>query len=551
VYNNNGSATAQSTGNGLPAQVRNLTISNTANTTLTAPSSVAQVLAITSSGAFNPNSQTLTLLSNATGTALLANLGGGQVSGSLTVQRYIDPSRNAGLGYRHLAAPVFAATVAAFGSGGTTPVVNSAYNSAANPNAVTPFPTVFSYDQSRLATSPATTLAAFDKGWVSPASLTDAASLAFTGFTVQLPGASTLSFVGQVAQTGGTIPMSRTSGATAADAGFNLIGNPYASPLDFSTIPASQRTNLDAAYYIFESTSQYGGSYRSYVNGIGTSSLIGTAQGFFMRVSSGSTSGSLALTNANRATTYGQQAPVRRTASLRPLVQLDLAGQNLADAFYAYAETGATAGFDGEYDAAKLPNTHGLNLSTTRGTTEPLAIDGRAAFTAATSFPLTVGVPAAGTYTFTAAQLANLPAGLTAYLYDAATGSSTALSAGSVYSFQVSAAQAATPVAGRFTLQFSPAAPLAAAPAALAAQVSIFPNHAHEQVTVSLPGIAGATAVQAELLNALGQVVRRQETALPAAGTAFGLPTAGLAPGVYVLRLTAGTTLITKRLTIQ
>ncbi|GAB3585324.1 hypothetical protein [Hymenobacter daeguensis] len=57
--------------------------------------------------------------------------------------------------------------------------------------------------------------------------------------------------------------------------------------------------------------------------------LIGSSQVFFVRVSAGKTSGSLTLNNANRVTTYAQQAPVRRgAADTRPQLQLMLAGTN-------------------------------------------------------------------------------------------------------------------------------------------------------------------------------------------------------------------------------
>ncbi|MBF9221452.1 LamG-like jellyroll fold domain-containing protein [Hymenobacter ruricola] len=546
VYNG---TVAQVTGNGLPAQVRNLTSTNSSALTLSQAVSVAQVLTL-NTGNLNLSGRVLTLLSNASGTALVANLGSGFINGTtVTVQRYIDDSLNPGLGYRHLAAPVAGATVAAFGSGGTTPVVNNVYNLAADPGSVNPFPTIYRYDQSRLATSPATTLSAFDKGWVSPVALGDAAPLATTGFTVQLPGASTLSFTGQVGNGFGGITLGRNSGATAADAGLNLIGNPYPSPLDFSTITAAQRNNMDAAFYVFESNSQYGGNYRTYINGAGVSSLVGTAQAFFVRVTAGQTSGSLTLDNSNRITTYAQQAPVRRTAETRPLVQLDLQGANgLADAFIAYAESGATAGFDGEYDAPKLTNSSGLNLSSTATTGERLAIEGRPEFLASTVLPLQVGVPAAGTYTLTAAQLLNLPAGLDAYLRDAQTGQVVNLRTQPSYAFTVSNASAL--ITGRFELVFSAQGVLATAPAALAAQVAVYPNPATATAFVELPAALGRTAVAAELVDALGRAV--QTLSLPAQGAAaHRLDLAKLATGVYALHLKTSAGVIVKKLVVQ
>ena len=63
--------------------------------------------------------------------------------------------------------------------------------------------------------------------------------------------------------------------------------------------------------------------------------------------------------------------------------------------------------------------------------------------------------------------------------------------------------------------------------------------------------MAQTNVVQAELLNALGQVVRRQEAALPATGTQLLIEMANLATGVYTLRLRAGTTTLAKRIILQ
>jgi hypothetical protein len=93
--------------------------------------------------------------------------------------------------------------------------------------------------------------------------------------------------------------------------------------------------------------------------------------------------------------------------------------------------------------------------------------------------------------------------------------------------------------------------PLATASALLSAGVSVYPNPAHESFTVQVPAVASAKSVQAELLNALGQVVRKQSAALPAAGTQFTVPTTDLATGVYTLRLRAGDAVLTKRVVIN
>ncbi len=561
-YNGNG---PQITGSGLPSQVRNLGIANEDDVTLSQATSVVQTLVLADDGDLVLNGQALTLLSSASGTALIENRGLGEVDGAATIQRYIDPSLNpstaanpGGKGYRHYSSPVQNTTVADLATTNFTPVLTQSYNTSATPGTTTPFPNVFGYDQSRLATV-SSNYSAFDKGWVVPAAAT-AALVPGQGYAVNIAGTELVDFVGTPNNGDLTVNLSRNADATAADAGWALVGNPYPSPLDYSQLQNLDLIGVDRAMYVQQSTGQYAGQYRSYVNGNSTgggirpaaeASLIAAGQGFFVRVSQGETSGSISFSNYQRVTSYDQQTAFQRPAAdVRPSVRLELAGAGLADAFVTYAENGATAGFDRQYDAAKLSNPTGLNLSSATAT-DKLAIDGRPAFTAATVLALNVGVPAAGTYTLTAASLANLPAGLTPSLRDAATGQLTPLTAGSVYRFSVTAAEATALLSNRFTLQFGTATALAATPGLTASAVSVYPNPAQGRFTVRVPAVAGASQVQAELLNALGQVVHRQAAALPVAGATLVVETAGLAAGVYTLRLVAGASTLAKRVVLQ
>jgi hypothetical protein len=551
LYFYNGTA-AQVTGNALPGQVRALATLNASSLTLSSPVQVTQTLTVGSAGNLVTGGNALTLLSSSTGTALVVNSGTGTVQGAATVQRYLDGSLNAGLGYRHYSAPVTGATVGSLATSGFVPVLTPGYNTSATPGTTRPFPNVFAYNQRRLSTT-SNNSPAFDKGFVVPAS--GDALAPGQGYAVNISAGELVNFVGTLNSGDLTVNLSRNSDATAADAGWALVGNPYPAPLDYSLVAAPNRPGLDAAAYVVQSTGQYAGGYRSYVNGLSTSAdnnpLIASGQGFFVRVSQGQTSGSLTFRNSQRVATYASQAAFQRPAAdSRPLVRLELAGAGLADAWVAYAEPGAAPAFDSQYDAAKLANPTGLNLSSTTGPAH-LAIDGRPAFAAATTLPLAVGVPTAGTYTLAATDLANLPLGLTAYLRDADTGQLVPLAPGSRYAFSVTAPAAQALIEGRFSVQFSAATQLATAPAQLASQVSVYPNPAREGFTVTLPGVAGATAAQAELLNTLGQVVRRQQAALPAAGAQLPIVTAGLAPGIYTLRLAAGTLTATKRVTVQ
>ena len=556
-YEYNGT-TAQVTGNSLPAQVRNLTTTNANAVTLTAPVAVAQALTVGGAGNVVLNGQSLTLLSSAAGTALAVNTGTGIVQGgTATVQRFIA-SANTGLGYHHYAAPVSGSTVADLATAGFSPEISQgdAYNASATPSTVTPFPTVFAYDQARVALT--NSFAPFDRGFVVPSASNPQIDLNLTvgrGYAVNIAGTQLVDFTGTLFTGDRSLTLARNAAgsANASEAGWQLVGNPYPAPIDYSLV-APANTGLENAMYVYESATQYTGSYRNYVNGVpATNRFVGTAQGFFVRVSSSQTSGTLNFRNSQRVTSFATQVPVLRgTADPRPLVELSLRGTTgPTDALYAYAEAGATTGFDPAYDARKLPNSTGLNLASLASTGESLSIDGRPVFAVGTVLPLTVGVPTAGTYTLTANALDNIPAGVDAFLTDAATSQTVNLRLQPAYAFSVTAAQSLALITGRFSLSFGARTALATTPLLANTAVVLYPNPAHDFFTVQIPAVSGASAVQVELLNALGQVVRQQAAALPSSGVSFAVKTAGLAAGVYTLHLTAGPASVVKRVVVE
>ncbi|GAB3635106.1 hypothetical protein GCM10027422_06960 [Hymenobacter arcticus] len=507
-----------------------------------AGASVQRVLTLV--GNLTTNGNAFTLLSGSTGDALVVN-NGGVVAGTATVQRYIDPSVNPGLGARHYSAPVSNTTVADLTTGGFTPVLNPAFNTADKPAQVRPFPMVFGYDQSRLTL--VNTLPTFDKGFFSPSALSDPL-LVGRGYVVNLASTELVDFVGTLNNGDVTTTMASNRATYANDGGWQLVGNPYPAPLDYGTVLAADRAGLDGSFYVYSSTSQYQGRYRAYVRGVGDNPVVPSGQGFFVRVSSGQLTGSLTLHNTNRLVTPDATTFQRTAAETRPLVQLTLQGAgNTADDAYVYFENGATNGLDAQYDAVKLPNTTGLNLSTSI-TGQQLAIDGRAELGKAQQVvPLAVGVPTVGTYTFTTAQLLNL-ANVPVYLRDLQLGTITDLRLTPSYQFTVT--NAAALITGRFELVFSPQQALATVPAALAQQVALYPNPAQKAAFVELPSSLGRQAVTATLVDALGRQVRTVQ--LPAQGSvAHPLDLSELATGVYALRLSTSAGVVVKKLVVE
>jgi hypothetical protein len=539
TYIYNGVST-QVPGDAFPTRVRGLTVDNANNLTLATSLTVAQVLRLTD-GNLVTGGNTLLLPSTAAGTALVHHEGTGNVVGTATVQRYLTPGANGGLGYRHYSSPVSNSTVSDLAVAGWNPTVGTAYNSAAVPGATLPFPTVYSYDQTRLATAVNDQLP-FDKGWLSPASGSTPLAVG-RGYTVNLPAAALVDFRGTLNTGNVVLNLGR---GPAADAGWAFVGNPYAAPLNWSLVSAADRTGVSAAMYVYESSSQYAGAYRSYTNGIGVGNPeIPSGQGFFVRVAAGQSAGTLTLRNAHRVTSYGTQAAFHRPAAdVRPLVELTLAGGNApADATHVYFEAGATPDADAEFDAEKIFNPTGLSIySEAAGT--PLAINGLApaALRQGTIVPLTLRVPAlTGSYTISATSLRNL-AGVAVgvFLVDAATGQRVDLQRQASYTFPLTPAEAPTGIlAGRFSLHFGPTATIPGLQVGTldGAAISLYPNPAKGHFTVLLPGRATASTAKLALLNSLGQPVLNRTLALPATGLSTEVDAAALPAGVYSLRV--------------
>ena len=547
TYEYNGGE-AQVTGNGLPAQVRGLAVNNAAGVTLNNGGVlVTQLVTLTNGNLITANNQMLTLRSTQTqGTALVVNTNG-VVQGPATMQRAIDPAFNPGLGYRHYSSPVAATTLSDLSTTGFTPVFNAAYNTAPVGNSVMPFPTVFGYDETRVTLSTNSTQA-FDQGYYSPTGAGATVMSPLMGYTVNIGASQVVDFVGTLNNS--TQSKTNMSRGTQPQSGWQFLGNPYPSPIDFSQTAGVSRTNLDDAVYVYQSTGQYVGQYRSYVNGVGNP-LLAAEQGFFSRVSTpGTTNASITLNNQIRVTTFSATPSFYRAGNdPRPLVHMQLQGVNtpLSDETFVYFEQGAGNAFDVRFDAYKIPGSTGLNLSSFAGN-EEMSINGLPLLTGATTVPLNVSVPANGTYTLTAASLLNFSSGTNVYLLDALTGARIDLGQQPAYSFTTSA----TTMPGRFSLHFGLAGPLANRPnATLGELVQLFPNPAHGSFTLLLPAELGRTAVSVRLINPLGQLVSERTVNMTAAGATSQFDVSNLARGVYSLHLGTGASKVVKRVVVE
>ena len=385
--------------------IKNLTINNSAGVTLGGTLNISGVL-LASSGAFASGGY-LTLLSTSAQTALIDGSGSGSVTGTVYMQRYIDTA----YGYTYLSSPFTAATLGQL----------STYLNLHD----TTFPTVYRYLENDST-----------NGYIVDTTSADTMKV-MQGYACNFGNSlttKTVSLNGVV--NNGTLSYTLYNHNKTYTLGYNLIGNPYPSPIDWNASSGWTKTNIDNALYYFNNsdTSRYTGIYSSYVSGISSdgraSNVIASMQGFFIHVSNGTypVTGTLSMTNSVRTTALSPVFHRETATSGRSLVRLT-AGFNddgsHADPTVIYFDDSATNNFNSNLDALKL-----INTDVTVPSVYSFSQDNNrlSIFALPTSVDITTLIPlglqtATGGYvTFNARDIDNLPIGMHLYFYDTKTG---------------------------------------------------------------------------------------------------------------------------------
>ena len=135
--------------------------------------------------------------------------------------------------------------------------------------------------------------------------------------------------------------------------GFNLVGNPYPSFVDWSNLDDGPTATWGAIYYWDET------AYVSWNAGAGAGSqYVPPVQGFFIATASTAT---FSLTNADR-THLGAGTYYKSTNNITNGVVLEASNGSYNDGLYVRFSNGASEGFDLIYDAYKmLSNTEGIS----------------------------------------------------------------------------------------------------------------------------------------------------------------------------------------------
>ncbi len=241
----------------------------------------------------------------------------GSVSGNVSVKNYVTAGQ-----WHSIASPVSGETANAYYLGGSPDVWLKEYNEATR-----------SYTY---ITSLSTSLGDM-KGWM-----------------VWVGGSTAETFTLNGTIHSGTLGSSNNMVRSVAgvDYGYNFVGNPFTSAIDWDATSGWTKTNLEDAIYVYNN-----GNWASYSGGQGTNGgtqYIAMNQGFFVQVSDGNNNGTLQMTND--VCVHNDVSFLKATSSARydDILRLQVDNDSLSDETIIRLDENATEGWDSNLDAHKL-----------------------------------------------------------------------------------------------------------------------------------------------------------------------------------------------------
>ncbi len=449
------------------------------------------------------NNGTLNILSDVTGTAtiLTSTVSG---TGTSNVQQYLASARN-----WYVSSPV---------TGATTP---AGY-------------TVYRYNEPTNA-------------WIS---LSQGSGFDATKGYIALPsGEATITFSGTL-NNGNVTTSSLTRSTGVAKEGFNLVGNPYPSFLNVSTIDTTKvlssywlrSKNSGGSSYVFDTYNLAAGLGTS-LSGKALTAYIPPMQSFWVRVKTGQSPSTLTFTNGMRFHSDNVnnvfRAPELAKVTQQVLYLQVTNGVNTDETILAF-NPNASNTYDA-YDSPKMSN-NSITFPElyTIVNDEQLAINGLNSIPYDTEIPLGFTTGETNTFTIKASEFSNFDSGAKVYLIDKLLNKETELTVAD-YTFESDIASSST----RFSLIFK--APSVATGLSANSENSgiLVYRNMNNQIVVNCDGSLNNESSIA-VYNGIGQKLASKQ--LKTNITVFDNP---LCSGVYMVTITNAGKSITKKVTIN
>jgi len=311
---------------GVADSLNNMTVNNAAGVTISSATYVKKYLTLTAGTLASGGNLTVDLYFGS-----ILGAGAGSITGNIRVVRTIWKDN-----WHYISSPLSGRTVADW-----------------NDDVVIKFGTssnLYAYDET-------VANANRDIGWTSVTTTSDAITmmkgyaLYFTKWVnqTQIDLTGTYNHAATYSAT-----LTNTASGTALSDGWNLVGNPYPSEIDWNAASGWTKTGLDNAIYFWD---QANNRYASFVGGIGTNGgtrYIPCMQAFYVRVTNPGT-GTLAMNNNVRSSVVNRDN--WRVASQEdPMIRLRVDNGLVADEAVIRFSDEATDSFDSQLDARKLPS---------------------------------------------------------------------------------------------------------------------------------------------------------------------------------------------------
>lgn len=357
------------------------------------------------------------------------------------------------------------------------------------------------------------------------------------GYIAKTNASKTITFTGTLNDGNKAIELTKTTGDFA---GYNLVGNPYPSYLDWSAVAAANpdvmstiwyRTRTNSSIYVFETYNATGNVSSSNSQTLVTK-LIPPMQAVWVYANAPTT---LNLTNAMRfhADNVGNQ--LKSASADRQVLRLMVSNGTNSDETVVYSDAKAINAFDA-YDSPKMFNNDAAipELYTTAGT-ENLVINGLSELKAGMEIPVAFKTSSKGNFTLQIGKQSILNSDMDVLLKDKVTNKLIDLTSENAYSFTSEASSGAD----RFVLILKSADNATGLKETTEAVVvdAIYNN---QQIEVTCTGTLSTDATL-RVFNALGQQlsIQKLENRLTTVKTANS--------GVYLIAVTNAGKTITKK----
>ncbi len=400
-------------------------INSGATVTITSNTFVENEMKI-DAGVLDCPSDTVIFTSTASKTARLAAIpAGANYTGNIAMERYVPAGVT---GYRFISSAVSGATVEEWDESMVLSIADGINGCAGNPF----WHSVRRYDETLLGIY---TIGYTDITTVAHTIVSGRGYLIYHGTSPTTTPAYTFQTAGTPNKFSTTLPVSYSPTPLTDDDGWNLVGNPYPSAIDWDAAGWT-KDFINNAIYIWNPNAS---NYASYVGGTGANGgtkEIASSQAFWVKAFANSPS----LIATEPVKTSVEPTFYKQNNHIPNVFRINIEGGGYSDEIVIRFTDGATDAFDGDYDAYKMSvaNSPAPYISTVIGTDIDLSINSMGELTNSRIIPVRATVAITGMYSIVAGDFDDMPTTSCILLEDLLTGVFTNLRTTNTYTFNIS-----------------------------------------------------------------------------------------------------------------